>query len=88
MIWNVKKFLYQRTLETVSRSIEQLGIKVGKRTLNNKRLVIIAFVLANIELPLMFRFIKWFLNGYITTVVNKIIDDLISMLKVSKKKKC
>lgn len=83
----MKRFLNQRVIETVNRSIEELGLKISKRTLNNKRLVILAFVLANIELPLPLRFIKLLLKGYITGVVNRVIDDLIKLLIKPKNKK-
>lgn len=83
----MKRFLNQRVIETVDRGIEELGLKISKRTLNNKRLVILAFVLANIELPLPLRFIKLLLKGYITGIVNRVIDDLIKLLIKPKNKK-
>ena len=83
----IKSIINQRVIETVNRGIEQLGVKISKKSLNDKRLVIIAFVLANIELPLPLRFIKWFLKGYITGVANKVLNDLISLLASTKKKK-
>ena len=80
-------FLSQRVRETVSRSIEQLGVKISKRGLESKRLAIIAFVLLNIELPVPLRCVKWFLRGYLTGLVNKTLDELVSLLNKSKKKK-
>lgn len=80
----MRAFIKQRTLETINRGIEELGIKVSKKGLNNKRMAILMFVLYNIELPLPIRFVKMFITGYLINVVNELIDNLIELMKKNK----